>query len=320
MLKAIYQTRKIIARQVKKNNYDLIDSEFSKYQKGFYWTNENIACYLNMFNVQGMDSALTIASSGDHIFNLVDKDIRNVDSFDINRLTEYLILGLKRAMIIKYNYFEYMTYINYLPNSEVSINLITDFIHELLPYMDEKYRIFWNDIANYNYRIQKRNGTNLNLFQMLYVNVHSTFASIKYNGYLMDEYCYNIFKRKLINANISFKGADALDIKKEFSEKTYDLILLSNVLDYANEKWGDNWDYHKLEEYIKDLESLCNNNGIIFLKYILSYKTRNGVKVDIFHDSMVSESDLKEELYAIPTTISEEIEDGLILKRVKIDK
>ena len=35
--------------------WDYTDPEFSKYQKGFYWTNENIACYLNMFNVQGMD-------------------------------------------------------------------------------------------------------------------------------------------------------------------------------------------------------------------------------------------------------------------------
>ena len=52
MILAVMYAKKIIERQVKNGNYDLISSRFTKYQKGFYWTNENDASYLNLVNLK----------------------------------------------------------------------------------------------------------------------------------------------------------------------------------------------------------------------------------------------------------------------------
>ena len=72
----------------------------------YFQSNENIDYYLNMIDLGNRENALTVAGSGDHIFNLVANGITEVDSFDINYLTEYLALGLKKAMIVKYSYYD----------------------------------------------------------------------------------------------------------------------------------------------------------------------------------------------------------------------
>jgi len=200
------------------------------------------------------------------------------------------------------------------------LETLTDIINDLLPYMEEKYQIFWKEIINYNYKLQKRYKTNLNLMQMLYIGIFPPHSHINNSTYLYDEYCYEDLRCRLNSANITFKGVDALELAKHFNGNKYDIILLSNILDYANNKWGDNWDYQKLEEYLKSLENLMKNDGVIFYKYILSY-IKDGVKKDkIFHDSSISSSDILDEFYQIPKVTTSKESDGIILRRVKIDK
>ena len=41
MIKSIIYAKKIIARQVRNKTYEQAVSNFTKYQKAFYWSNEN---------------------------------------------------------------------------------------------------------------------------------------------------------------------------------------------------------------------------------------------------------------------------------------
>lgn len=320
MIRAIIYAKKIIERQVKNNKYEMIGEDFTKYQKGYYWTNENIDYYLGMFNLESKNNALAVASTGDHAFNLVANGIDNIDTFDINRLTEYLVLGLKRTMIAVYNYYEFLAMQNHMANPEISLEELTDIISSLTYHMDSKYRIFWQSIIDYNYKLQKKYGTNLNLIHMLYIGVFARTCHLNNNTYLYDEYVYEDFRSKLGNANITFKGTDALDLAKEFKGKKYDVIMLSNILDYANTRWGNNWGINELEAYIKSLEGISNEDAIIFVKYIISYINSGVVKSHIFHDSSIMPSDLTDQIYPIPKYTSSSSYDGMILRRVKIDK
>ena len=320
MIKAIIHAKRIIERQVKQNDYEMISEDFSKYQKGYYWTNENIDHYLGMNNLKNMHSALTVAGTGDHAFNLVVHGISEIDTFDINKLTEYLVFGLKRTMIDVYGYYEFLAMQNLIADPQISLDDLTDIISGLTFHMDTKYRIFWREIIDYNYKLQKKNGTNLNLIHMLYVGVFAWNFHINNNTYLYDEYMYEDFRNKLGKANITFKGVDALDLSKAYKGKKYDIIMLSNILDYANATWGNNWDINQLETYVKSLEGLSNDNALIFIKYILSYMKGGVEKPNLFHDSSIVTSEITDEIYSIPKNNTSKECDGIILRRVKIDK
>lgn len=320
MIKSIIYAKKIIARQVRNKTYEQAVSNFTKYQKAFYWSNENIDYYLNMIDLGNCENALTVAGSGDHIFNLVANGITEVDSFDINFLTEYLALGLKKAMIVKYNYYDFLTMISNIANPLLSLDELSDILFDLLPYMDLKYRIFWQNIIDYNYNLQKREGTNLNLILMLYIGVFTNTFNLNNNTYLTDEYSYNEFKRKLGNSNITFKGLDVADVPSKIKGKSYDLILLSNTLDYIEGRWGQDWTYEDLQKYLNSLESLSKDNCIIFYKYVINLLHGSDYKEHIFHDSSVKLEEIKSEMHLIPKNGHETIYDGMLLRRVKIDK
>ena len=87
MEKAVKSTKDMILRQVKNNKCSFIGEPFTKYQKVYFSTNENINEYIKFINQNSKD-ALTVLSSGDHVFNLIKEDILNIDTFDTNSLTE----------------------------------------------------------------------------------------------------------------------------------------------------------------------------------------------------------------------------------------
>jgi len=321
MYKTIFQAKRIIKQQVRSNMIDIPNS-FSNYQKGYLFTNENINGYLNIANIKEHSSALTVTSSGDHAFNLVGQGILDIDTFDINYLSEYIALGLKRAMILKYNYYEFLAITLKFMNN-ISLEELTDIINDLLPYMERKHRIFWTKILNYNYKLQKRSKNPLNLILLLCCGIPSPMIHIYNNAYLLDEYCYQQLRRNLGNANITFTQTDAIMLPEVFKGKEYDLILLSNILDYFSQHWDEEWSYNRLEEYLASLEGVAKEEAIIFIKYIFDYKIRGIEATKCFRGSNVSRSDITDEFTIIFDNVYTEYENAMIFRRVRkqeIDK
>lgn len=314
MEKCVNAAKKLIDDTIKYNALPY-GVEFSEYHRVYFTTNENINGYISQVNLDGKDNALSVLASGDHAFNLITKGIINIDTFDVNKLTEYISLGLKRAMILKYSYEEFLAYTELLCYEYTSIEFITDTIKELLPFMDMKYRMFWQEVLDYNFKSQKTAGTDLNLIKILCANTESYLRFSDCNNYLLNKENYNILKDKIIEATITFKCANAMELTSYF-DKSYDVIMLSNILDYADGEWGLCWTYEHLKQYEEDIEKLSNDNGIVFLSYVFSFNSSDP-GCYLIDDSMITVSDLTdEELLTFPNASSDKT-SAMILKRIK---
>jgi len=316
MEKCIEGAKKLIQQQVEWNEICFFGERFSKYQKAYYSTNENIREYLDLVDFDGKSNALSVLASGDQIFNLITKGIINIDTFDTNLLTEYFALGLKRAMILKYSYYEYIKLIQFICSNHVTIIELTEFIIGLFPYMDKKSIVFWRQIIEYNYKLQKQAGTDLNLMQMFYIET-GFFKGVFYNNnYLYNEENYKLLRERLGHANITFKNANALNLSEEFHCQ-YDFILLSNILDYAFNEWGDKWTYTKLREYESQLNKIASSGAVIFLKYIFNYVSNYPIKDKLFQCSSISKKQLiDEEIYQLSKWDAKTSYSGIILKKL----
>jgi len=312
MENCINGAKSLIDRQVNSNAIERFGIAFSAYQKVYFWTNENIGAYLDSVNFYGKENACAVSASGDHAFNLITSGIKNIDTFDVNLLTEYFAFGFKRALILRYDYESFLKTINTLLNPETKLDEITDIVRELFPYMEQKHKIFWNTILDYNYTSQKEMGTNLNLFLMLSFGNNHLEATM-YNNYLLNRENYELLRNRLGYANISFRSGNALSLSTHFNDK-YDFILLSNIIDYFSKSWGMNWTCDKLQEYISSLEEISKDDCIIFLKYIYYY-TEN--RKHIIPCSSVTKDDLEGfEIISFQSKQNSKTNDGMILKRV----
>ncbi len=85
--KSLEGVKKIVSGETSSGGF------FGEYDKFYPYTNECISGYLRFVDFIKKNSALSVLSSGDHVFSLISHGINNVDTFDINRLTEYYALG-----------------------------------------------------------------------------------------------------------------------------------------------------------------------------------------------------------------------------------
>ena len=276
--------------------------------KFYLGTNENINGYLNLFDFDPNQIALSVLASGDHVFNLVNKGIKNIDSFDINKLTEYYALGLKRSMILHYSYSEYLDNIRKIANTNTLFSEIAEIIKDNNSTMDKEHRFFWNELIDFVHK-NSTNKLERNPFNTISKENYSSFNTI-YNNYLLNEENYQKLKDNLPSANITFKECNATDLASEFTEE-YDIILLSNILDYFCEILGINWGYKTLKSYEKKLSKISKQNAYIFLHYIFEYYEKG----EIIFDSAITRKDLTEEsIIKIPEC---PLNGAVILKRVK---
>ena len=264
--RAIKEVKKIIdINMFGAKNYNSTNL-FDGYQRAYFQTNENIDGYLNLVDISNSENALCVAGSGDQAFSLISKGINNIQLFDINKLTEYIIIGLKKAIILKYNYSDYFNILGKLVNYKSGFKEIYNVIYELIPYMEEKYQNFWLEIINYYKMIQLEEKTDYNLIPMLCLtNIEQI---IKNNSsYLNTSKDYEKLKANLKDALINFRYVNALNLKNEYKDNKFDLILLSNILDYFHMYWDSNWPISYLDKYVNDLSSIMKDNGIIYLHY-----------------------------------------------------
>ena len=316
MTKDVYESAEAVKKMIDKSTNDIFEEkEFLKHRQFYFWTNEDIRSCLNQISLVGMHRGLTVLSSGDHPFNLIAEGILNIDTFDINKLTEYFALGFKRAMILKYSYNEFLDIMEKIYSSSIASAEVYDIIFDLLDCMETSHKIFWQEILNYIYSFQKIYGCQVDLFKILAIDVaYLKPFSFEACNYTNSAEKYNLLKSNLGKANITFKNLDILEVPKNFNDKKYDIIMLSNILDYFYNKWGNNWTYDRLQLFEKSFADITNEDGIIFLLYLYGW-TYNDFLYP-FNSNNVSSKDLTdEELVTFPSCFNSK--SGAILKRVK---
>ena len=320
--KALKSTKKMLKEQVKRNCVSNPSSNFGGYQKVYFHTNENINFYMGFASLSKNTNALTVLGSGDHAFNLITSGVRNIDTFDLNRLTEYFAFGLKIAKILKYNYYEYLVIDQKLMDFNITLDELSDIIIGLIPYMDKKYRLFWRKVIDINYKLQKNSKEPMNLIYLICTGVNSPRIHNNNNRYLTDEAYYIALKHNLQQANLRFFNVNATDLADHFADYQYDLIFLSNIMDYFTKYYGDFWHSQIFRDYIHDLEKITKDGGTIFVNYIFDKFDGYTHNPRVIRDSMVFEEDLEDEfkVIEIPIYLSSDIIDGMVLKRVKKGK
>ena len=297
------------------DEFNIRSSLFDKYGKVYPFTNENIGGCLKLVDFDKKTSALTVLSSGDHAFNLIKEGIINVDTFDINRLTEYYALGLKRAMIQRYSYEEFLNIVKLINHqiccpyaSDSETDIIRQLILDLSFDMDKKYRLFWLNVINLS--------DNINGFFASRLLKSECEVITSSNNYLKDEESYNLLKSRIGGANITFKNAKILEVPKRFRNKKYDIVIFSNILDYMNDTFGINWNCKRFNEFGRQVEKICSDDSTIFYHYVFAGSTL--VMTDnrpIFTFSSVYLRDLKDMKFEVIK--NESFFDGVLVKRIK---
>lgn len=254
---------------------------YSKYSKIYPHSNEMLFNILK--GVDGINKkALTVLSSGDQLYDLILNGYRNIDTFDINKFTDYYALGLKKTAI------KYLNLNDYIKFFGVNDNINPEIIKYLLDYMDDKNKCFWN----YYLDIIANNIVNEELFfacntKKVYVNDIS---------FIRNNYNYNLVKENIDNTIINYYNYPIEEITN--IKNKYDLIYLSNICEYLSNT--------TCKSVLKDTyKELLNRNGSIYTigKCCLNKKMINK-SIDVFTDDLwgftrivkVNALDVKEEL------------------------
>lgn len=213
------------------------------------FTTENIKGYLDLLHIENKD-ILTVGASGDHILNLLLKSPKSIDYFDINPFTPYYVdlkISASKQLSLK-DFFYFFKDNDTSDNKELSIELFNKFSDIL----NEESKIFWESL----YKI----------FTPNYIRNSKLFSKDQYkldilknlNNYFIEENYLklsNIKKQKhqFYESDIKF-----LDNKLD---KSYDVILLSNIAQYLS----------SLEEFKKiiyGLDEHLNDGGLILICYL----------------------------------------------------
>ncbi len=236
----------------------------SRYNRVWFGATENIREYFELMNWEQVKKVLTVCSSGDHILNLINKGIPEIDSFDINPLT-FPYLNLRMAFIMAFTYEDYFKFFNKL--SIASRNEIQEYeiFSRIKPYLKVPYNVFWEELFHENMMKNKHNSIEPGLLGKYCRNYIPFCTSRLRNLWLYDKNAYETTKENLTKCTITFKCANLLDLPRLFS-KGYDKILLSNIADYLLMSSND------FDNFIRTyLAPMLNTDGSILAAYIYHF-------------------------------------------------
>lgn len=249
--------------------YQTID-EFSKYCSLYAFTNENVNAAYNYLDVQNK-KILTIAASGDHVFEAISKGAKEVTYFDVNSLAKYYIelkgAGIKvLPQVIFYDYFFKEPVFSHDYNS---FNFFT--YKTIRNHLGENTRLFWDSLY------QEYSGEVIRKSKLFYSSEES-FDFLKSGLSYLKPQNYQKLKKILQNSNIfaqnNFLNADIRAIPKVMTNK-FDIIYLSNIADYIPEIFPKPYIINFKSFIETELDPLLNEQGKIVAAYIFHADYKN---------------------------------------------
>lgn len=214
--------------------------------KVYGFSNENVAAYLDLYN---MDEAnvLSVIGSGDQYFTALLGGAKEITLYDINiNAWYYFVL---KYMAIKYLSFEeFITF--FVDNNLNNIALYLK-IRDYLPY---EARMFWDRfrIIGLNFSSAKLNNT-----------IFSSFKVKDYEKYIPYFKIDEFYRLKEILNHVSLPNVminDFVNIAESQSRGSYDLVFLSNI-------------YHWIDKNPEEFKRLLDkyDSGVIQAMYAWSY-------------------------------------------------
>lgn len=278
------------------------NKNYKKYCKLYSFTTENISGYYIFLDFKNKD-ILTVCASGDHAINALLKGANIVDTFDINKLSNYFS-ELKYAGIKKLNYKEFIEFFTISDNS-FDYNIFSKMKDNL---SNNSYMFFEGLYRHFDY-----NGKNLRKSEIFNNLYDISDYKIKYNDYLKKDN-YLQAKKKIVS--IKFSCNSFINLNKN-TDKKYDLILLSNISDYIKDLFKDNY-LEKYKMFIEnELSNMLKPNGKIALAYIYDYNLNSEGRTDIDNEKIRSKifNNKNYQIFTFDSAIDKNKLDAIIVYR-----
>ena len=229
-----------------------------EYSYAYANTNENLSEIWTRFKFDDNVKALSVLASGDQIFDMILKGLRNVATFDCNRIAEYFTLGIKKTAIECLDYYQFIEMFDYFTYG---------FNYEMEKYViscaPSEYKKFWEELF---YILKQKGRPAVSVFEFTEGDIREVLLNNRCN-YLMSNNNFKKLQENLKNADITFNYDNIKNISKNYGK--YDFIYISNIMDYFKEiypeKSFDDALSSSLELFYKIYDLNLNEPGDILL-------------------------------------------------------
>ncbi len=284
-LKSVFDCAKSLKNDILSNNFDSlyreyvsnrcvhyerfndlfdVDTLFSHRSRVYLFSNEPLITDKAFFNDADLSnkSIFSIIASGDFFFNSGLFGCKNMTLVDINEYA-YYYFEIKRAMIKKYNYEEFITMYKDLDNIYYKFNEYSSFIKDdIRNRIINKFSLYADDVSSFVKNISWSCSYEFNNLD----NISRRIDFFRtHNLYLSSEDNYNKLKSLLLKDDIvlNMYVSSLFDLDLDNMEK-FDYIYLSNIGDYC--------DTSLFYEFLLNIKNkILNETG----KIILVYRTDN---------------------------------------------
>lgn len=219
---------------MKKIDYDILKTNdvldgktVDNYREIFFSSNENLPKIYDNLDFKGKN-VLSVLGSGDQMFHAYNRGAKHIDVFDKNVLTIYYLY--LRIWIMEY-------YGDYYPNRKMDSKYIKDLIEIVKPSTEKDYYYleYWKKFVD--------------KYPFFFSHLLFIFDKFGYRDNKLQD--IDLIKKRISEREFDFYN---FDIQKDIDlKKKYDLIIVSNIVDYVA----------YIGNYRENLYNLLNDGGKI---------------------------------------------------------
>jgi len=240
------------------------EGKFSKISALYSFTTENIAGYFPKFNFSGK-TILSVGGSGDHLINANFLGAKKVICFDSNLLTEFYV-ELKLAALQTLSLEDFKNFLMRDKNENKK-----SFSYETYLKLKSQLSLLAQHFFSQAYDYFGKNGWKLRESKLFNNQYDSAESKVSYNLYLMDEINYKKAQKAMKGKKLEWASEylQFIHKNKKLTAQKFDLILLSNISDYAHKMYkGEDYLEQFKEKIIVPLLSQLTTGGELLMGYI----------------------------------------------------
>lgn len=249
---------RLLINAINKCNGMFVDDIAKDFQLLYPFTTENIAGYINNFNLS-KGTLLTVGSSGDQIINGSLFDCQDMVCLDLCPYTKFYIY-LKISCLLELEKNEFLTFLCYkdypktFKDNKLSFyNDIYKKIKSTLRLLDYESYLFWDELFSTFRGLDIRK-------ELFYFDENKVNVIVESNPYLQSNMAYDEARKKITKVKLEIVTGDIFKAK---IDRYFDSIWLSNIGTYLSR--------HFLKIMIDKISKNLNDNGILLISYL--YKT-----------------------------------------------
>jgi hypothetical protein len=284
---------------------------FSAVSPVYPFATENIGGYFPKIDFNGK-SLLGIAASGDHAINAFAAGAANVTCFDLNYLSRHMV-ELKLRLLGSLDLGDYCRFL--LEGPDAFNADVYNAVRSGLPLAS---RYFWDKA----YACFGGQGASLRS-SALFKDTHDartaaekTANALRNNPYLSSPAAYAAARAACEGKNATFIQSDVRELHKKL-DRNYDIVLLSNISDYAHRIFEGDYLAAYREKIVAPLAQRLMPGGVMAMGYVYDELDLHGSTAR----SAINDADARRKVFGmpeyseirVPSTIDEGNHDSVLL-------